>query len=249
MFNPYSQIAAVHSAQGLVMIVIAVLLLAVWDALLRRLLPVPRPPPRRRLPSRTPLPPLRLAVLGGVTLALAAASLSVEPWKTSPPRLAPLAAIQIRDLGSVESLAIDKQFLGSTAFSEWVHRRYGEGGEQVSLFLGGDDRSSGGLRMLSLKTAVLESAWSIEEQGRTRLASGREVDWLVLRSGSSRQLVWRWHEGTAGRGEEVLRALLATERSPLRRDGRAVVVRLATPIGDGLQGREGQLVRILAPQA
>jgi exosortase/archaeosortase family protein len=263
MFNPYSQIAAVHSAQGLVMIVVAVLLLAVWDSLLGRLLPSPTPRAPRRLPPRTSLPLLRLAVLAGVTLALAAASLVVEPWTTPRPRVQPLSSIQVRDLGAVESLPIDKQFLGSTAFSEWVHRAYGEGDERVSLFLGGDDRSSGGLRMLSHKTAVLESAWEVEGHGRTRLASGREVEWLELRSGSRRQLVWRWHEGTAGRAEETLRALLATERSPLRSDGRAVVVRLSTPLGDGLVDRqaavgrleglaaqvEEQLDRILAPPA
>src|SRR5690606_22529576 len=52
VLNPYSQIAAVHTAQGLVMIVLAVLMLAVWDALLGRILPAPGPPRRARLPER-----------------------------------------------------------------------------------------------------------------------------------------------------------------------------------------------------
>ncbi|MEB2346799.1 MAG: exosortase/archaeosortase family protein [Deltaproteobacteria bacterium] len=233
VLNPYAQIAVVHSAQGLAMIVVAVLLLAVWDAVLGRLLPASGPRPRHRLPPRTPLSPLRLAVLGGASLALAVASLAVRPWVQPRVPEQPLAAVSIQGLGEPQGLRLDQQFLGSTAFTEWVRRSYGTGAERVELFLGGDDRASGGVRILSLKTAVLDSAWSIEERGRTRLASGREAEWFVLRSGTRRQLAWRWHEGVAGTGEEVARALLAIERSPLRRPGRAVAVRLSTPIGSG----------------
>lgn len=215
------------------MIVVAVLLLAVWDAVLGRLLPASGPRPRHRLPPRTPLSPLRLAVLGGASLALAVASLAVRPWVQPRVPEQPLAAVSIQGLGEPQGLRLDQQFLGSTAFTEWVRRSYGTGAERVELFLGGDDRASGGVRILSLKTAVLDSAWSIEERGRTRLASGREAEWFVLRSGTRRQLAWRWHEGVAGTGEEVARALLAIERSPLRRPGRAVAVRLSTPIGSG----------------
>jgi exosortase len=56
VLNPYSKFAAVHSAQGLVMIVAAVLMLAALDAALTKFLPpVPRRR-RRRTPQVLPLP-------------------------------------------------------------------------------------------------------------------------------------------------------------------------------------------------
>src|SRR5690606_30911876 len=197
-------------------------------------LPGPGPPRRARLPERRPLPAARLALLGAFALALAAGSLAIEPWQPPAVRRTPLATLPVELNGQrVAGLRLDKQFMGSTAFSEWVHRRYGEGERAVEVFAGADARESGGVRLLSQKTAVVESGWTVVDEGTTRLASGREVQWLELRSGAERKLAWHWREGVGTPAEELVRGLLALDRSPLRRPGRAVAVRVATPLGAG----------------
>jgi len=238
MLNPYSDIAAVHTAQGLVMIVVGVLLLAAVDGVLGWILPPPRPRKRQRLPPRTPLSAGRMVPVAMTSVALLVASFLWQPWEPSTRRAEPLARFPIEiDGHQGQGLKIDKQFLGTTSFSEWVRRSYGTGETKVEVFLAGDNRRSGGPRLLSPKTAVLDTGWSIAERGEHRLESGREVEWLVLRSGSRRQLVWHWREGVGGTGEEILRGVLSLDRSPFRRDERAVAVRLATPVGGGEAAR------------
>jgi exosortase len=245
MLNPYSDIAAVHTAQGLVMIVIGVLLLAVIDSVLGRVLPEPAPRPRLRLPPREPLTAARLLPVAATSVFLLVASFTWEPWANPVPRAEPLARFPVViDGEKAKGLKLDRQFLGTTTFSEWVRRSYGTGEDAVEVFLGGDDRRTGGLRLLSPKTAVLDSGWSIVEQGRHRLASGREVDWFVLRSGPRSQLAWHWREGVGGTGTEVLRGMLSLDRSPLGRPGRAVAVRVATPFRDTPPGRRAAEERL-----
>ncbi len=251
MLNPYSDIAAIHTAQGLIMIVVGVLLLALVDGILGRILPPPRPRKRQRLPPRSPLSPARLVPVAMTSTVLLVGSFLWQPWEPPVRRAEPLARFPIEIDGKrARGLKVDKQFLGTTAFSEWVRRSYGTGDTTVEVFLAGDDRRTGGVRLLSPKTAVLDTGWSIVERGERRLESGREVEWLVLRSGSRRQLVWHWREGVGGTGEEILRGVLSLDRSPLRRTERAVAVRLATPIPNesaGFRAAELRLAR-LAPE-
>jgi exosortase len=248
MLNPYSDIAAVHTAQGLVMVVVGVLMLAGLDSLLGRVLPTPRPRTRRRLPPRSPLSATRLVPVVATSIVLLVGSFVWEPWRQPERRVDPLARFPVEiDGRPAKGLKLDKQFLGTTTFSEWVRRSYGTGDSQIEVFLGGDDRRSGGVRLLSSKTTVLESGWSIVERGRRRLESGREVDWLVLRSGPRWQLVWHWREGVGRTGEEILRGVLALDRSPWRVNDRAVVVRVATPLRatpDGRRAAEARLERV-----
>ncbi|MCL4683359.1 exosortase-associated EpsI family protein [Myxococcota bacterium] len=248
MLNPYSHIAAVHTAQGLVMIVLGVLLLAGLDSLLGRVLPEPRPGKRRRLPPRSPLSVTRWFPVAATSVILLVGSFVWEPWRQPERRFEPLARFPVEIDGQpAKGLKLDKQFLGTTTFSEWVRRSYGTGDSEVEVFLGGDDRRSGGVRLLSSKTAVLESGWSVIEQGRHRLESGREVDWLVLRSGPRRQLAWHWREGVGQTGAEILRGVLALDRSPWGVTDRAVVVRVATPLretSDGRRAADARLARV-----
>lgn len=247
MLNPYSHIAAVHTTQGLVMIVLGVLMLAGLDSLLGRVLPEPKPHRRLRLPPREPLSVARVLPVAVASMALFVASFTWQPWKQPVRRFEPLARFPIEiDGKAADGLKLDKQFLGTATFSEWVRRSYGKGEERVEVFLGGDDRRNGGVRLLSPKTAVLESGWAIVERGRRRLESGREVDWLVLRSGPRKQLAWHWREGVGPSGAEILRSVLALDRTPLRREERAVAVRLATPLASGAQARDLAEQRLVA---
>lgn len=237
VLNPYSRFAAVHTAQGLVMIVLAVLMLAGLDWLLTRLLPEPARTPRRRRAVQPPSLGLATA-LAGALAALAAVTLWIRPW--DPPRVAaaPLSALpaQIEDW-QAEGVALDKQFLGSATFSEWVHRRYTKGEDRVDLLLGSDDHLDARINFHSIKTAVPDSGWEIERESSVSLASGRTASRLVATSGSERQLVYLWTEGMGSPLEETVRALFALDRGPFHRPGRALLVRLTTIVSPSPAGR------------
>jgi len=140
----------------------------------------------------------------------------------------------------VEPLTIDKQFLGSVRMSEWVHRRYTKGEEEVTVFLGSDDRLDPRESVVSGKTRTLES-------GRTAMVSeSHEVDETlafdasIMRSPRGHTLVYHWRDGKESTWREMLRALLVLDRGPLRPSGRILVVRLSTPIQDGRAEEAGK---------
>lgn len=247
VLNPYASIASVHMAQGLLMIVVAVLMLALLDSILDRVLPTPSPRPVRR-PTTQPLPSGRLVVLAGLSVALLAGSFFVE--RPSAKRLSvPLSRLPAELEGKrAKGLSVDRQFLGSTTFRQWVHRRYGEGMSAVEVFIAADDGRDGGVGFLSPKILVLDTAWDVAEQGWTTLADGREIRWLDLRSSGSRKLAWHWTVGVESPAVEFLRGITALDRSRWARERPAVVVRLATPLPlvGGPQARLDAEARLVA---
>jgi len=231
VLNPYSRLAAVHTAQGLVMIVVAVLMLAVFDWLLTLVLP--RPARARRRVRAVALPSTGdLVVPVAALTVLAAVTASVRPWAAPHTPRTSLSSLPVALEGwQASSLAIDREFLGSISFSEWVHRRYDRSGEEVDILLGSDDRLTSWVDFQSLKTAVPGSGWQIEREGSVELpALGRTAERYVASSLDERRLVYLWYVDTAPPSVETLRSTLALDRGPFRRPGRALVVRLTTPI-------------------
>lgn len=57
-------------------------------------------------------------------------------------------------------------------------------------------------------------------------------------------LVYRWFEGVDAPGVELARSLLSLDRSALRRPGRALVVRLVTPIEKHAGGEASAQARL-----
>jgi hypothetical protein len=55
----------------------------------------------------------------------------------------------------------------------------------------------------------------------------------VARSGQRRILTYHWYEGMDSVALEALRALFATDQSPLWRSQRPRVIRIGTPVGVG----------------
>jgi exosortase len=230
VLNPYSKFAAVHTAQGLVMIFLAVLMLAAFDAALTRLLP--RVPRRRRrgTPHAVPLP--RAVALAVALAGLAALTLVLPAWLPAPTSLPPLSKLPPElDGWRASGLKLDDQFLGSVTFSEWVYRRYERADQHVDVLIGSDDRLDPRIDFESPKASIPGSGWEIEPDGAVELGASRTARRYLADFQGSRQLVYVWTEGTSPRLEELVRSVLATDRSPLRRTGRGLLVRLATPIG------------------
>ena len=60
----------------------------------------------------------------------------------------------------------------------------------------------------------------------------------LIRYGSERRLVYHWYEGSLGWTAELLRAFLALDRSPWRRPGEILTVRLSAQVhGPAARGR------------
>jgi len=239
VLNPYSQFAAVHTAQGLVMIVLGIFLLAGLDVVLGRLLPGQWSRPGE--PPFTPGGPVeepgsvslsRALVLGGALTLLACATFLVQPWQPPGVRGPSLSAIPAR-LGAwsvVRGLPLDRQFLGSVNPSEWVHRRYERGRDHVDLFVAADRRYEPYVDLWSPKTAIPASGWEIvTRRPAPRLDNGRG-ELLYALSLNEGALVYHWRIGSDSSTEELFRAVLSLDRGPWRRPGRMFVARLTTPV-------------------
>lgn len=246
VLNPYSHFAAVHTAQGLVMVVMGVLFLAGIDALAGRLLGERAGATRSWKVRRTPgLPSLAtLASLLVVSLAFAAASSAIEPWPEPAP-LRGLAASLPAQLGdwSARGLKTDHQFLGSTRYDDGFSRRYWRGEEHVDLFLARDLRLDPARSLLSRKTELPGARYVVLDRSPARIL-GREVETLVVSDGRNEELVYHVRVGSGSFAFELGRVFLALDRGPLRRPGHLLVLRLNTPIPKGPGGRRAAEERI-----
>jgi len=263
VLSPYSDFAAVHTAQGLAMIVLGVLLLYALDSALATFLPDRFPlQPRdsRRLPrsgdaKTTSTTPSRLAALCVVFTGVAVAVFTLDPWAPPdrsgrqlsflPPRL---------DGWRSSNLPLDRQFLGSARFSEWVHRRYQRGDDEVELLAGSQRRYDRHAEIFSPKTAIPGSGWETVSLREVALAGGKVAEERFVRDVRGRtRLVWHWRIGAGSDVEELLRGILLLDRSPWGRPGRTFVVRLSTPadVGESLElapDRLRELASIIQPE-
>jgi len=230
--NPYSDLSTVHTLQGMVMMSVGVLSLALIDRCLRRALP------NRRIAARRIAPPLRphTGLAGAVAFTavawmLVAAAASVTPW--SPDRGRPGRALTALPptLGPwrAEALPLDRRFLGSVGYSGWVRRRYSNGDRQIDLLVLEDHRLDPRRSLISPKLAVPNSGWSVVSAPAT--STGAET-FVVERVGERRLVALSYLEADS-LAREASYALLALDRSPLRRGERLVALQLSTPLGSG----------------
>jgi hypothetical protein len=80
------------------------------------------------------------------------------------------------------------------------------------------------------------SGYVIERREAVTLPSGRTADRLLV-EGQERRVVYRWYQGVEPPLDEVGRALVSLDRGPLRRPGRALLVRLSTLADAGADDR------------
>jgi EpsI family protein len=255
--DPTSDLAATHTAQGWFAFFGALAVVVLVDRLLGRLLSG-RPQadsassPARDHPQRVgDAVALASSQAGAWSLALAAllATLfGVSVWmpQWSPPETEGFASTAPISGPSVElplemdgwrmglRLPLDHEFLWTLRFRQYANRPFRLEGATVDLFLGYGDRRDRNRSLLSPKNALPGRGWEVEDRSFARLDSwDRRVVRVVARSGQRRILTYHWYEGMDSVALEALRALFATDQSPLWRSQRPRVIRIGTRVGVG----------------
>ena len=239
ILNPHSDIAVIHNAQGIAMLLVGVLVLYGIDGLLARWLRGPR----RRKPSRDaslPAPQLlgRLAGIAGLLVATGWLGWATPAWQLGVPGPYPAAALIPAEFDGWRSqdTKVDWLFLGKAGFRQAVNRNYARSRERAGLFIGIGAPDLRYQSLLSPKTGLPGSGWTLEEESRRRIGD-RDVQVRVVRRGSKRLLVHHWYEGTGNLFGESLREAVGLAGSPFRRTSPHLVVRVDTPVGLGSGAR------------
>ncbi|MEE3327204.1 MAG: EpsI family protein, partial [Myxococcota bacterium] len=239
VLNPKVGVASIHTAQGIVMLVVGVLLLALLDRLFQIGWPDPAHPIRSsdRVPEAQEswmLPRGRVLTLTGGLLVVFFAHLLITPWSL-PARKANLIASMPRSIGPWETnnevSALDPSYLGSTGFSSRILRKYaGPDGSEVELFVGQNDRSGRAMSLVSPKTKTLKAGFYVVEESTLTGDTGSDaVSEIIARDAHGHYwLIHHWYRNVESLPWETARRLLSLERSSLRRPEPALVVRVAT---------------------
>jgi len=177
--------------------------------------------------------------LGAASLAaLAVTMLGVSIWMprwTAPKseRLIPVSLPEeVGGWTKAEKIDADRGFLWTVSFRKHEYWNYERDGDEVSVFIGYDDRRKRDRSLLSRKNALPGRGWEVKERSSVSLESiEARVERVVARSDYEQVLTYHWYEGTDGLVSEILRALLGSDQSPFRRSQPARVIRVATALG------------------
>ena len=255
ILNPYSEVGSIHTIQGIVMLVIGVLLVAGFDKILSLLLPAQSLTQRKVTPAiasgTLSYPGTRILCVGILLAGMGLTTLSVKPWKPGPREGAMLFRMpaKMSDGWKIDSgLPLDKEFLGSARFSEWVNRKYSHADEKegVEILLVSDNRLDRSTHILSPKISVPGPGWILEKSRRVQLEPGSPtVTSQIYGSHGRRMLVYQWYENMEDLPTEFLRHVLGLDRSPWRRSpGRSLAIRVSTPLSPGLLGEKEAELRL-----
>jgi exosortase len=229
-----SGFAADHTPQGLAVLGVGTALLYLLGfALARaRIATAPIAPEAAPLPWRATA--IAFAVLAAITHA-------VPPFPAPRDPAAP-AFPEAAAGWTSEPLVPDASFVGTLPPGQFVHRRYaktGSDGRVRTVELLAVTETPPPLSTTALFSSKLEwpgSGWLVTEARRAPLPIlGHEVllSHAVHASGPERALTYLWRARDAGLARESLRALLALDASPWRRERPRVVVRLVAPTPQG----------------
>jgi exosortase len=245
IINPGMEVLTIHTAQGIVFFLIGFALLYALDIILLRYIKMNRKADVDQVvdnvhdasadPKYKHL--LMLAILLGVLLLV---SVTLPRW--SSPSVEPSPEIidsgDIGDWKPVETPVMKHLFLGSVRYSTHLYRYYARDDEYVALFVGYDDRRRRHRSLLSDKNAYQDGIGLVEERFLLEPdVINHQVDVVVSSTDNGRIMTWHWYEGVASIPEEILRAFLALDQSPFRRPEGALIVRLATFVPPGPDGK------------
>jgi EpsI family protein len=240
ILNPSSEVAEIHTLQGIGMLLVGVVILYAIDCGLEKLLAQRNRPAAPRRARQTP--PAGTAGLAGPLSAtaalavLAVLSMTLPRWEAPGRGSQPFPDSQIpKALDAWEStkLTTDLRFLGIVTFRARVDRRYERNGKSVALFIGVGSRDPRYGSPFSPKTAFPGSGWWSEETRQILLPpDGRPARVNVLRygTGGRRKLAFDWTEGSKGLGSEIFRFATALDNSAWGRNREGVAVRISTPL-------------------
>jgi EpsI family protein len=254
--DPTSDLSATHTVQGWLAFFGALAVLVLMDRLLGRLLPGRVGTRSTSTPASDRLQPVAGAVAlassraGGWSVALTvtlATLLGVSIWmpEWSPPEgeesageliFGPSVELPLAMDGwkMGDALPLDLDFIWTLRFPQYANRPYRLDGQTVDLFIGYGDRADRSRSLVSPKNALPGRGWEVEDRSLARLDSwNTQVERVVARSGRRRILTYHWYEGMDSLALEALRALFATDPSPLWRSQRPRVIRIGTPVGLG----------------
>ena len=233
VLNPHAEIATVHSAQGLVMIVVGVVLLAGVDWLLERLITDASPPEKSETRPASAASTRRIAAVAATAFLIAAITTFVRPWGAPESKAAEVATLPGVWDGWVEQgrPRADRQFLGSVGYDNCMLRKYLREESRVEIMICVDRRLEGGNRMLSEKMRIPGPGWNILRQGRIELSpTGQRAETRTLTSWDAQRIAISWQVGVESLATEIVRGLLSLDRGPLHRPERSVAVLLSTEI-------------------
>jgi exosortase len=253
ILNPHSNIAAVHSLQGVLILMGGLLLIYFVDGgidwLKRRFAhraPEPTSTPTRPERSgarRVGSPALLLVATGAVALL---ASWTVPTWKRTSEPVADLAVLFDEALAGFtwKPLEPDPYFHGRLRYRRTLHREYQVSGGPVEVFVAiGDVRdrrttSIGPLNALPGSGWAVRDAWQ-EAIGPDDLLAGA----LLIEKGTDRRVSYLWYEGKRSFGVETARGFLGLDRSLWGRTDPLVVVRLSARTPDLERRSTGRVER------
>jgi exosortase len=252
--------AAEHAVQGVVMIVVGVLLMALLEAVIwPRLFARSRArahdadgdarasasaDPRRPSPASTG-PAARDAtgrLVALATLATGLAVLSVVAPRPIPTTL-PTDRLNVEAVGGglegwrAEAVRRDVYFLGSTRFRHSSLRHFDRAGQGVTFFIGAEDRRARDRFGWSPKTRLPGPGWSgIEVLPPTALA-GRPIERRIVRYPNRTVFVYHWREGYRPWLDEALRNWLGLDATPWHVTHPSLVLRLETEMAADVAAR------------
>jgi len=255
--DPTSDLSATHTVQGWLAFFGALTLLVVIDRLLGRLLrgragtgsvPSPARGPLRPAADALALASSRAGAWSVALAALLASLLGVSIWMPEwRPADGEASAREVIFRGpSVElplamgdwkmgaEIPLDLDFIWTLRFAEYASRLYWLDGDSVDVFIGYGNRGDRSRSLLSPKNGLPGRGWEVENRSFARLdAWDTGVERIAARSGPRRILTYHWYEGLDTLAAETLRALFATDQSPLWRSQRPRVIRIGTSVGVG----------------
>lgn len=246
VLNPSLEVLELHIVQGIVFFLIGFSLLYAIDATLLRLLGNSKEiVSLRNANNPCEMNPERkhwlLLILLALYSVLFAVSLAIPRWSypSQDPDVKIVLDEELAKWKQVHTPPLNRLFLGSVRYSSFLHRTYSRKKERITIFIGYDDRQQRNRSILSDKNAYPVEIGLVEERSLVELDAHRQPAISILTDTMrGRFLAYHWYEGINSVSEEILRALLALDQSPLRRPGGALVVRVATYVPPTPQGKE-----------